>query len=45
MRSAFGDARLDRRLEQLQTGLLEHPNSKLTQALPQWSQLKAAYRF
>ena len=45
MGSIFGDERLDRRLEQFQTALLEHPNSKLTQALPKWSQLKAAYRF
>jgi hypothetical protein len=45
MGSVFGDERLDRRLEQFQTALLEHPNSKLTQALPKWSQLKAAYRF
>ena len=45
MGSAFGDERLDKRLEQLQAALLENPNSKLPQALPKWSQLKAAYRF
>lgn len=45
MGSAFGDERLDRRLVQFQTAMLERPNSGLTQALPKWSQLKAAYRF
>jgi len=45
MRSAFGDVRLDRRLEQLQAALLEKPNRNLPQVLPKWSALKAAYRF
>lgn len=45
MKSKFGDKRLEKRYWNLQEALLEKPNSRLPQALPQWSKLKAAYRF
>ena len=41
----LGDARLDKRLELLTDQLSASPASKLSQALGDWSSLKAGYRF
>ncbi|KAF0193630.1 MAG: transposase IS4 family protein [Bacillota bacterium] len=43
--ASFGDARLTQRLVSLCTKLAEHPASSLPEALGQWSDTKAAYRF
>lgn len=40
----LGDQRRTRRLVKLAAALGEHPSGVLTQALPQWAELKAAYR-
>jgi len=39
-----GDARLSRRLVQVASAIAQCPSGTLPQALPQWSELKAAYR-
>lgn len=41
----FGDVRLTQRLVSLVAKLGEHPESSLPEALGQWSDVKAAYRF
>ena len=41
----LGDARLTKRLVDLARTLAQYPERSLPQALPQWSDLKAAYRF
>jgi hypothetical protein len=40
----FGDARLSRRLVRVASAIVQCPTGTLPQALPQWSELKAAYR-
>ena len=42
---ALGDARLTSRLVALARSLANAPDTSLPQALPKWSELKAAYRF
>ena len=42
---ALGDARLTSRLVALARSLARAPETSLPQALPKWSELKAAYRF
>ncbi len=42
---ALGDARLTSRLVELARSLARAPDASLPQALPKWSELKAAYRF
>jgi hypothetical protein len=42
---ALGDARLTSRLVALARSLARAPDTSLPQALPKWSELKAAYRF
>ncbi|ACV63017.1 transposase Tn5 [Desulfofarcimen acetoxidans DSM 771] len=41
----FGDTRLTHRLVSLVASLIEHPEKSLPEALGQWSDVKAAYRF
>lgn len=41
----FSDARLTQRLVSLVAKLVEHPGESLPEALGQWSDVKAAYRF
>jgi hypothetical protein len=41
----LGDQRRTQRLVKLATRLAESPGGTLPQALPQWEELKAAYRF
>jgi hypothetical protein len=41
----LGDARLTSRLVALARSLANAPDTSLPQALPKWSELKAAYRF
>ena len=45
MVSIFGDMRLDRRFELLIEQLIAMPVAKMSQAVSNWSQQKAAYRF
>lgn len=40
----LGDVRLSRRLVQVASAIAQCPSGTLPQALPQWSELKAAYR-
>ncbi|PYJ08569.1 MAG: IS4 family transposase [Verrucomicrobia bacterium] len=40
----LGDARLSRRLVQVASAIAQFPSGTLPQALPEWSELKAAYR-
>lgn len=42
---ALGDTRLTSRLVELARSLARAPDTSLPQALPKWSELKAAYRF
>lgn len=41
----LGDARRNKRLVNIATKLAAHPGGTLPQALPEWAELKAAYRF
>ena len=41
----LGDQRLNQRLERLVTALADKPAASVPQALGDWSQTKAAYRF
>src|SRR4051812_13934977 len=41
----LGDKRLTSRLVKLARSLIRAPDASLPQALPQWSEVKAAYRF
>ena len=43
--SGLGDRRRTQRLVKIATRLAESPGGTLPQALPQWEELKAAYRF
>jgi hypothetical protein len=41
----LGDQRRTQRLVKIATGLAQSPGGTLPQAMPQWDELKAAYRF
>jgi hypothetical protein len=41
----LGDRRRNQRLVKIASGLAAHPGGTLPQAFPEWSELKAAYRF